>query len=69
LVGHFWQPYVGQAVDSELDVVELIGGAQQWAAAQQEMSMWLRKSGESKIVVSTLKSVSHATAAPLLNVT
>jgi hypothetical protein len=32
LVVYFWQPFVGHAVGSELDVMELIGGTEEQAA-------------------------------------
>jgi hypothetical protein len=29
LVGHFWKPYIGQAIHGELDLIVLIGGAEE----------------------------------------
>jgi hypothetical protein len=36
MVGHFWQHYVGQAVGGGLDLMVLIGGAEEQAAIQQD---------------------------------
>jgi hypothetical protein len=41
-----WQAYVAQAVGGELDVLGLIGGAEDRADIQKEVSMWLRKRGD-----------------------
>jgi hypothetical protein len=35
----------GSAVHGELEVILLIGGAEEWAAIQYEMSTWLKKRG------------------------
>jgi hypothetical protein len=51
LVGCFWKPYIGQAVDSKWDMADLIGGAGEWAAIQLAMSMWLRKRGDEKFIL------------------
>jgi hypothetical protein len=48
--GSFWQPYKGQAMGSKLDVMELTGEVKQQAAIQQEMSTWVRKSGNKNIL-------------------
>jgi hypothetical protein len=48
VVGHFWKPYIEQAVGGELDLMVLIGGMEEWAAIQLEKSMWLRKIGDEK---------------------
>jgi hypothetical protein len=45
VVGEFWRPYIGQAVSGEIDLMGLIGGAEEQAAIQWERSMWLRKGG------------------------
>jgi hypothetical protein len=45
----FWKPYIGQAVGGELELMVLIGGAEEWAAIRLEKSMWLRKGGDEKI--------------------
>jgi hypothetical protein len=50
LVGHFWKPYIGQAVGGELDLMVLIGGAEKWAAIQLDLSMC------SSTPISTMKS-------------
>jgi hypothetical protein len=42
MVGHFWKPYIGQAVGGELDFMVLIYGAEEQGAIQMEMTMWLR---------------------------
>jgi hypothetical protein len=42
------QPYIGQAVGGELDLMELIGEAEQRAAIEWGMSTWLRKRGDQK---------------------
>jgi phosphatidylinositol kinase/protein kinase (PI-3 family) len=34
MVGHFWQPYIGQAVGRELDSMVLIGQVEEWTAVQ-----------------------------------
>jgi hypothetical protein len=49
MVGHFRKPYIGQAVGGELDLLVLTGRAEQRAAIQLEMSMWLRKRGDEKL--------------------
>jgi hypothetical protein len=36
--GRFWKPYIGQVVGGELDSMVLIGGAEERAAIQWEMS-------------------------------
>jgi hypothetical protein len=38
-VGDFWKPYIGQAVGGELDLMVLIGGAEERAAIQWEKNM------------------------------
>jgi hypothetical protein len=43
MVEHFWQPYIGQAVGGELDLMVLIGGVEERAAIQLEMSPWLKE--------------------------
>jgi hypothetical protein len=45
-VGYFWKPYIAQALDSELDLMVLFGGAKNLVAFQSEMSKWLRKRGD-----------------------
>jgi hypothetical protein len=45
----FWKPYIGQAVRGKLDLMVLIGGAEEWAAIQWEKSMWLRKRSDKKL--------------------
>jgi hypothetical protein len=42
-VGRIWKPYIGQAVGGELDLMVLIGGAEERADIQWEKSMWMRK--------------------------
>jgi hypothetical protein len=32
--GSFWQPYIGEAVDGELELMMLIGGAEELVAVQ-----------------------------------
>jgi hypothetical protein len=49
MVGCFWEPYIGQAVHGVLDLMMLIGGVEEQVAIQQ-MSSWLRKRGDEKIV-------------------
>jgi hypothetical protein len=43
--GKFWRPYIGQAVSGEIDLMALIGGAEEWAAIEWERSLQLRKGG------------------------
>jgi hypothetical protein len=38
MVGRFWQPYIGQAVGGDLDLMVLIGGAEGRAAIQQNIN-------------------------------
>jgi hypothetical protein len=45
MVGRFWKPYIGQAIGGELDLMVLIGGAEERAAIQWEKITWLRKTG------------------------
>jgi hypothetical protein len=40
MAGCFWQPYIWQAVDGELDLMVLIGGVEECPAIQYEMSLW-----------------------------
>jgi hypothetical protein len=39
--GRFWRPSIGQAVGDELELIVLIGEAEERAAVQWEKSMWL----------------------------
>jgi hypothetical protein len=39
MVGRFWKPYIGQAVDGELNLMVPIDGAEELAAIQLEMSI------------------------------
>jgi hypothetical protein len=48
MVGRFWKPCIGQTVGGDLDLMLLIGGTEERAAIQWEMSMWLRKRGDEK---------------------
>jgi hypothetical protein len=34
VVGHFWKPYKEKAVDGKLDLIVLIGGAEEQAVIQ-----------------------------------
>jgi hypothetical protein len=43
----FRKPYIQQAVGGKWDVKDLIGGTQEWAA-NQLVSMWMRKCGNEK---------------------
>jgi hypothetical protein len=45
MVACFWKPHIVQAAGGELDLMVLIGGAEERAAIQLEMSTWLRKRG------------------------
>jgi hypothetical protein len=47
MVARFWKPYIGQA-GGELDLMVLIGGAEERVAIQWEKSTWLRKKGDEK---------------------
>jgi hypothetical protein len=38
MFGHFWKPYIGQAVGGELDLMVLNGWAEKWAASQDSLS-------------------------------
>jgi hypothetical protein len=38
VVGHFCKPYIGQAVGGKLDLMVLIGGAEEWVTIQWEKS-------------------------------
>jgi hypothetical protein len=42
VVRRFWKPYISDAVGGELDLMVLIGGAEERAAIQLEMSTWFR---------------------------
>jgi hypothetical protein len=44
----FLKPYIGQAVDDEWDMTDLIGGAGERAVNQLAMSTWSRKRGDEK---------------------
>jgi hypothetical protein len=46
MVRHFWKSYTGQAVGDKLVFMLLIGGAEEQAAIQFEISMQLRKRGD-----------------------
>jgi hypothetical protein len=48
-VQRFQQSYIGQAVRGELYLMVLIGGTEERAAIQWEMSAWLRKRGDEGI--------------------
>lgn len=37
MVGHLWQPYIGQVAGGELDLMMLIGGAEDRNAIQLEV--------------------------------
>jgi hypothetical protein len=50
MVGRFLKPYIAQTVGGELDLMVLIGGAEKRTAIQLEMSTWLRKRGDEKIL-------------------
>jgi hypothetical protein len=50
VVGHFWKPYMGQAVDGKLDLMKVLtGGVKERVVIQWEKSMWLRKRGDEKL--------------------
>jgi hypothetical protein len=51
LVGHFLEDFIGQAVGSEWDMMDLIGGAGAQTAIQLAMSTWLRKSVDQKFLL------------------
>jgi hypothetical protein len=53
MVMYYWKLYIGQAVGGELDRMVLIGGAEEWAAVQLELSTWLRKRGDQKFLRDT----------------
>jgi hypothetical protein len=40
------KPYIGQAVDGELDLMVLFGGVEERAAIHLEMNMWLKERGD-----------------------
>jgi hypothetical protein len=44
LVGHFWKPYMGQAIGSEWEVMNLFDRVEEWV--QLVMIVWLRKRGD-----------------------
>jgi hypothetical protein len=46
LVGRFWKPHTGQAVGGDLDLMVLIGGAEERAAIQLAISTWMKKRGD-----------------------
>jgi hypothetical protein len=48
-LGVYQKFYIGQAVRGELEVMVLIGGAEERAAIQLEMGTWLKKRGEENI--------------------
>jgi hypothetical protein len=50
IVEHFWKTYIGRAVGAKLDLMVLIGGVEERAAIQLEMSTWLRKIGDEKLL-------------------
>jgi hypothetical protein len=50
MVGRFRWSYIGQAVGGELDLMALIGGAEERTAIQWEMTTWLKKRGDEKLV-------------------
>jgi hypothetical protein len=49
MVGRFSQSYIRQAVDGDLGLVVLIGGAEERAAILLEISTWLKKRGDENI--------------------
>jgi hypothetical protein len=49
IVGRFWKSYIGQAVRVELNLMVLIGGVEELAANQLEMSTWLMRRGDEKL--------------------
>jgi hypothetical protein len=48
-LGIFSKLYIGLTVDGELELMVLIGEAEEWAAIQLEMNMWLRERGDENI--------------------
>jgi hypothetical protein len=49
MAGRFWKPYIGQAVDGELDLMVLTGGVEERAAIQLGINVWLKKRGDEKL--------------------
>jgi hypothetical protein len=54
-------PYIGQAVGEELDLMALIGGAEERSYIQWETKTWLRKRDDEKIIINIRRGSSSKT--------
>jgi hypothetical protein len=71
MVGNFWQPYVGQAVGDELDLLAMIGGAEERARSsiptRRQLLALYRASKKSNYYILTLKMATEMSAKTLDN--